>query len=262
MRDSLPWLMMMLLAAPLAAENPSLPEKPVTPAEEAAPGAAEAVMPWMGLKVGKLGEMMRAHAADVPEGVGFLVESVIEGGPAQESGVRRYDILWKFGDQLLVNEAQLATLLKLRKAGDTVKLSVVRSGRDLDLELVLAVPPEDRELASISPADLPLIPTGVPSLPTVITRPQDRTAEITRSDGSMARLYYKDDDAFVTISGPDEETIYEGPVRKDCEFAVPDEWKSAVGAMLRSLYKAKNPNWAPRRQPRPRMVAPAVRTER
>ena len=84
------------------------------------PALAVSKMPWVGVEVGKLDAAMRAHATGVPEGIGFLVTSVTADGPADQAGVKSFDILWKLDDQLLVNEAQFGTLLQMHGVGDSV----------------------------------------------------------------------------------------------------------------------------------------------
>ena len=216
-------------------------------------------MPWVGLRVGSLDDAMRAHAAMVPEGVGFLVESVAEGGPAEKAGLKRYDVLWKFDEQLLVNKAQFAVLLKNRKPGDGVAVSVVRSGEELELKLELGKPPVEEQEMVIMPAEIPLAPTGIPGIPMVRVTPHDRVAALTRGDGSSARLHYEGDEPFIAISDSEGALIYEGPVKKDGEFAVPKDWKSSTCVMIRSLYKAKQGDASNRRKPRPRVVVPPTR---
>ncbi|MEM1083840.1 MAG: PDZ domain-containing protein [Verrucomicrobiota bacterium] len=251
-----PWLLLPLFFAPLVAEEG---EKAAVPAAEGR--GVHKPLPWVGLTIGKLSEQMRHHATGVPQGVGFLIDAVDPEGPAKAGGVRRFDILWKLDDQLLINEAQFATLLRMRDPGDEIRVSVIRSGNQIELDLTLREMPQNRKVAKLSPTDLPLMPTGVEGLPKVVTRPQDRTAELSRADGSLAKLRYEGEVAHVVISDPEGEIVYDGPVREDGVFLVPDDWKSAVGAMLRSLYKAKNPNWVPRR-PRPRTVVPPDRGDR
>ncbi|MEP4078861.1 PDZ domain-containing protein [Haloferula sp.] len=260
MRGLLPWLLLPLFSVSLTAEE-AIPEVLLTLPEVEKEDRPNHSKPWVGLDVAPLDEVTRAHASDVPEGVGFLVKSVSKGGPARAAGLRRYDILWKFEDQLLVNAAQFATLLKLQKVGDTVKMSVVRSGSQIELELVLGEVPAEPELAGISAADLPLIPNGVPGMPQVRVTPQERTAEMTKADGSTAKLVYKDGEPHVTIMDAEQKVIYDGPVREDGKFVVPEGWCRSVGGMQRSLYKAKNPDWMPRR-PRPRVVRPADEGQR
>lgn len=261
MRLILSWFLLPLFSLPLTADEKGASDDPVNPPVVEKEPRIASPMPWIGLEVRGLDAATRAHASGVPDGVGFLIKAVAEGGPAKNAGLRRYDVLWKFDDQLLVNEAQFATLLKLRSVGDEAKLSVFRCGKQHELNLVLGKPPEGVQVVGISPADLPLIPTGVAGIPQVRVTPQDRTAELTRADGSSAKLFYKGEDPHVTILGADLKVIYDGPLRDEGHFAVPDDWTRSVGAMLRSLYKANNPSWEPRR-PRPRVVIPADRTNR
>ena len=253
MRVILTWLLFPLIFHSLLAEEEAAAE---AMAEAAKNRSEESPVPWIGLEIGKLDDVMRAHASGVPEGVGFLVRTVTKNGPAMAAGLQKYDILWKFEDQLLVNQAQFATILRLKKIGDRVKVSVVRSGTQLELDLVLGKMPVAPKLAGFSPSDLPLVPNGVPGMTQVRVTPLDRVAELTRADGSSAKLYYKDGQPFVTILDADEGIIYEGSLREDGKFIIPEDWHRSVGAMQRSLFKAKNPDWAPRR-PRPRVVIPS-----
>lgn len=237
-------------------------------ADEVRPPGAEAAgadrgavsvgrMPWVGLKIGPLDGATRAHADEVPEGVGFLVEGVDDGGPAAKAGIRAYDILWKFDDQLLVNQSQFATLLRLREPGETVTFSVVRAARHREAEVTLEAMPDIRRRlgAGPSPEEIPLMPTGVPGMPRTIVYPQDRTAEVSRADGGIAKLYYADGEARVSIIDAEGESIYAGPVREGGEFRVPKDWRCSVGALLRAMSKAEKSDWKPRR-PRPRVVTP------
>lgn len=212
-------------------------------------------MPWVGLEVGQLSTAMRAHAVGVPKGVGFLVTSVASGGPAEQAGVKSFDILWTFDDQLLVNEAQFGTLLRLHEVGDVVRLGIVRSGKQEELELKLGQAPARPSSDELSPLEIPLVPMGLPGLPRSIVYPKERKAVTSREDGSMAELRYEEDVAVVLIVDAEGETIYEGPVKKDGAMAVPDSWRCSVGALMRTMHQAKNGSWQPRR-PRPRVVTP------
>jgi hypothetical protein len=240
----------------------------IAAADEARSSAAEAAgaeraavsvgrMPWVGLKIGPLDGAIRAHAGEVPEGVGFLVDGVDDGGPAAKAGIRAYDILWKFDDQLLVNQSQFATLLRLREPGETVTFSVVRSARHREVEVTLKAMPDGRRRhgAGPSPEEIPLVPTGVPGMPRTIVYPQNRTAEVSRADGGVAKLFYADGEARVSIVDAEGESVYEGPVREGREFRVPKDWHCSVGALLRTMSQAEKSDWKPRR-PRPRVVTP------
>ncbi|HEX2860896.1 MAG TPA: PDZ domain-containing protein [Lacunisphaera sp.] len=65
----------------------------------------------------------------LPRGTGVVVRRVAEGSPA--SGLlQRHDVLTKLDDQILVNMPQLTVLVRNRKAGDEVKLTLMRAGKE------------------------------------------------------------------------------------------------------------------------------------
>lgn len=218
-------------------------------------------MAWVGLEVAPLSSAMRAHAVDVPKGVGFLVSSVVEGGPAAKAGVKSFDILWKFNDQLLVNEAQFGTLLQMHRPGDAVHLGVVRSGQHEQLELELGEAPDLPTPTELSPLEIPLVPMGLPGLPRSIVYPKERKAVVSREDGGTAELRHEEGEALVLIKDAEGEVLYDGPLKKDGKMAVPKEWRPTVGALMRTMHQAKSGNWQPRR-PRPRVVVPPTTADR
>jgi hypothetical protein len=244
----------LLLMAPLALAEPA----PV-PVPAPKPSRMPEI-PWVGLSVGPLEDAMRAHAPGLPPGVGFLVKVVHEGGPAEEAGVKAFDILWKLDDQLLVNHAQFAALLGMHRAGDKIALSVIRSGEQQSIELTLAEMPATPPDVAISPMELTLTPAGVPGMPKTVVIPGQRTAELTREDGSTAKLTKGEDGFEVSILDPEGEVIYEGPVGGE-NTAVPEAWRCSIGALIRGLQRAENQDWRPR-QPRRRVIAPPAATGR
>lgn len=235
--------------------EPDVITAPVVPGLGMPPAHSGQPEPWVGLEVSHLHKAMRAHVAMVPEGVGFVVTRVDEDGPAAEAGIRQFDILWKFEDQLLVNEAQFGTLLRLKAPGEKVDFGIVRSGQPQTIAITVGKMPEQNSIAGVGPSEIPIFPNGVPGLTRQVVFPQDRTAEVTRPDGSVARLRYEDDGPVVRIEDSEGEVIFDGALRQDGKFAVPDEWRSTVGALLRSMHRSERDDWQPRR-PRPRVVRP------
>ncbi len=211
--------------------------------------------PWIGLEVAQLNEAMRAHLSEVPEGVGFVVTRIEEDGPAAGAGLRKFDILWKFEDQLLINEAQFGTLIRMKAPGDEVSLGIVRGGKSQELAVTIGRMPAARPLTGLNPAEIPIFPSGVPGMPRQVVYPGDRTAEITRQDGSIARLRYEEDVAIVRIEDEEGELIFDGPIRQDGRFAVPEDWRCTVGALLRTIHRSEA-DASNLRRPRPRVVKP------
>jgi hypothetical protein len=66
---------------------------------------------------------------DLPDGIGLVIGNVEPNSPAQQAGLKQYDILHKLNDQLLVNAEQLAVLVRTFKPGDTITLGIVRGGK-------------------------------------------------------------------------------------------------------------------------------------
>jgi len=65
----------------------------------------------------------------LPKGVGLVVEHVEPKSPAEEAGIKQYDVLHKIGDQLLVNAHQLAVLVRMHKPDEEVTLTPPAPGR-------------------------------------------------------------------------------------------------------------------------------------
>jgi hypothetical protein len=115
----------------------------------AAPAAAEVRRePYLGLVTGPVAEQVRAQLG-IPEGIGLAVEAVAKDGPAGRGGVKRFDILRKFDDQLVCTAEQLSALVKAAGKGKEVALTVTRGGK----EEVVTVLIDDRQVAVAGPAD-------------------------------------------------------------------------------------------------------------
>lgn len=217
--------------------------------EERAAGEA-----WLGLGISKPDEVVFTQLPALPPGIGFVVNELAEGGPAEKAGVRKLDLLWKMEEQMLVNEGQLATLLRLAAPGEEVTLSVFREGKSLELKVTLGEgkPPGDEVIlrrfadSVIRPGDGPTRIVDLEARKAVVSDKRGR-AELTRiSEGDAVR-----------ITDAAGKVIFEGLVRGQSELsAVPEGWRRQVAAMRRGLDHALSAKPAPQRQPRPRIVPP------
>lgn len=81
----------------------------------------------------------------LPEGVGLVVQYVDAASPAAGK-LQVHDIVHRMDDQVLVEHRQLAVLMRMRKAGDTVRFSLLRAGEPLDVEVMLG----EKELPPLS----------------------------------------------------------------------------------------------------------------
>lgn len=209
---------------------------------------------WLGLGVSKPDDLTTIHLPALPPGIGFNVSELAEGGPAEKAGVRKNDLLWKMGEQMLVNEGQFATLLRLASPGDEITLSVFREGKSLDLKVTLGEGKGD-EGAAIRRQ---LVDSVIRSDDAAfrIVDLEERKAVVTDERGTAEVIRLGEGDA-VRIVDTGDKVIFEGLVRGRTDISsVPDSWRRQVCAMRRGLDHALSVTAAPMRQPRPRIVPP------
>lgn len=72
---------------------------------------------------------------------GVVVAQVVRGGPAARAGVKVGDVIVKMDGKAVANYSELRDVLDARKPGQTVKVTLLREGRELTLSLVLEEKP-------------------------------------------------------------------------------------------------------------------------
>ncbi|MCB1130543.1 MAG: PDZ domain-containing protein [Verrucomicrobiae bacterium] len=253
-RFVLPWMLLPALWLPVMSE----PERESGPR----PGVKFHGWPlrppkvWMGLRVNKPEESTAAQIPDLPDGVGFVVSKIDEGGPAETAGLQKLDVIWKFDDQMLVNESQLFVLLRLKSPGDEVTLSAFRAGKPFDATLKLAKAPERPHGSHGDLMDQAIFP-GECGLPTSIVDRLQKTASYQRENGK-AEVKVAGDAYRLTITDSKEAVIHESDIPKDGKIRdVPREWIRIAYALRRGLDHALESAPEDPRQPRPRVVAPS-----
>lgn len=202
------------------------------------PRLAVAQQSWLGMEVAKPGPDIAAQLP-MPGGIGFVVRKVHDGGPAHAAGVLEHDVLEKLGDQMLVNEAQLVTLLRLLKPGDEAVFSGYRAGAAI----------QHRIHVNERPANAPAI-GPVLSGRSISPEQRRRTASITQADGS-ARVDRVPGGYRVVILDARKESVFDKTLATESDFKeVPAHWRVRVTALRRGLDELQSTP----RQPRPRLV--------
>jgi hypothetical protein len=142
MRLSLPFLLLGLCIASHAEPTQDAAKPVDASAEKMMQGRSRIVPPppTLGVSLQKPDPMVTAQLPDLPVGIGFLVTAVDDGGPAAQAGVQVHDVIWKMGDQMLVNEAQIAALLRLHQPGEKVLFSAFRSGKPQQFKVQVGKP--------------------------------------------------------------------------------------------------------------------------
>jgi hypothetical protein len=234
-------------AEPLDLRNPPPPMPPT-----------QAPRAWLGLQVAKPDATITSQLASLPPGIGFVIKSLDEGGPAQAAGLQELDLLWKLGDQMLVNEGQLAALLRLAKPGAEITLSGFRAGQPLEVKLKLGEAPALPRPFPGNLVDESIMP-GECAGPMRVVNVSDRLASYSTDEGRA--VVRRDGEVYqVKIQGPKDELIYEGDLPADGSLEkIPESWRRRVHALRRGLDHALEGRMMPNRQPRPRVVPPAVR---
>lgn len=231
------------------------PAEPRVPQPRQSPPSVKAPSAWLGLRVAKPDESITAHVPSLPPGIGFVVKSIDEGGPAQAAGLTEFDLLWKIGDQMLVNEAQLATLLRLSKPGEEIVLAAFRGGKPLQVKLKLGEAPVLKMPFSGEMVESSIMP-GACLGPMRLVDVADKTASFSNDEG-RAIVRREHEIYTVKIVGLKDETIFEGELIKgDSVDKVPEEWRRRIQVLCRTLDQALDVGMLPQRQPRPRVVPP------
>jgi hypothetical protein len=109
---------------PFAAHAQSVSFQPGVPVNVATEKRA-----WMGVSVTPAPASLR-HQLKTADGIGLVIAFVQPKSPADDAGLKPYDLLLKLDDQWLVNPEPFAVLVRMHHAGDAVKLSFVREGAE------------------------------------------------------------------------------------------------------------------------------------
>jgi Do/DeqQ family serine protease len=119
----------------------AVPAAVVRRAVETAVGGGRAVVrPWFGARLQSVtGEI--ARTLGLPRPTGALVADVWAGGPADRAGVRQGDVVTAVDGQPVLEAATLTYAVGNSRPGQTLRLTVRRADRDVQLNLRTEAPP-------------------------------------------------------------------------------------------------------------------------
>lgn len=246
---------LLLPLSPLAHAEPAA-ELEAPRDESAKKISTRAPRAWLGLQVAKPDETVSAHLPSLPPGVGFLVKSIDENGPAASAGLREFDLISRIGDQMLVNEAQLAALLRLSQPGEEIVISGFRGGKALEVTLKLGKTPVRKRPFPGEMVESAILP-GACAGPMRVINVAEKSASFSTDDGH-AVVRREGDGYLLKIEGPDDELIFDGVIHDAHSLeSIPKDWHRKVRVLCRTLDHALEAGGIPQRQPRPRVVPPA-----
>lgn len=215
-------------------------DAPAVAVKSGAVDAVKSMSPWLGFEVQRADAAVRAQLPKLPKGVGFVISQIDPQGPAHQAGLRAFDILWKWNDQWLINEAQLATLLDLQKAGDRVVLTVYRAGQEHAYEVTLGQSP--RRPVATRRAQMQEDPLRLASAAVPQTAQRDVNSRTARLEDAQAILEMekRDDGMWLSIVDTQGVTIFDGPYSSSAKSSIPLAWHDRLDALQRSLQKPQN----------------------
>ena len=95
---------------------------------------------YLGAQVRTLDEGL-AHAFNVPDTSGALVEDVTPGGPADKALLMNGDVIRKYNGQPVADAGQLIALVTDSKPGTVATFDILRDGNPLNVEVTLGERP-------------------------------------------------------------------------------------------------------------------------
>lgn len=206
---------------------------------------------WLGCMLSKPEAAAVAQIPSLPPGMGLVVRGVLAGSPAESAKLETMDVLWKFDDQLIANQGQLATLLNLKRPGDMAKLAVFRAGQSVEAAVTLAAIPKGREAEYKEWRDRALLPGGFD--PMVQFDRGTRTAAY-KTDEGKAVVRREGDGYRVTIHDSKDQLLFDQVLVAGAKWDVPEGWHRRVWVLRRSLDHSLENSLTPVRPPRPRVV--------
>jgi Do/DeqQ family serine protease len=100
------------------------------------------VRPWLGISMQRVTADLAA-GLNLPRPAGLVVKEVYAKGPGEKAGFKRNDVIVAMRDFPIDDEASLRFRLATTAVGETVPVKVIRSGKEVLLDVVLAAPPEE-----------------------------------------------------------------------------------------------------------------------
>ena len=153
---------------------------------------------FLGVEVQTVDPSLAAQLG-LEEDTGVLVGHVMANSPAQKAGLKEHDVIVKTDGEPVNGHEAFAATIRAHKQGDKIKLGIIRAGKAQDLE------------ATLSQRELP----GTKSLRSIQTqRATANTSSVTaiQSDEGKITITDKNGNRHATVTGPDEDTLFEGPI--------------------------------------------------
>ncbi len=91
---------------------------------------------WLGVAIQTVTAEL-AKSFDLEEPIGALVAEVTEGGPAEQAGIKRGDIITHFKGEQILKSHDLPAMVARTPVGEEVKVRILREGKDQTIAVAL-----------------------------------------------------------------------------------------------------------------------------
>ncbi len=118
----------------------AIPSNMARPIIESLMNHGKVVRGWLGVAIQPLDSDM-AKALTLPENSGVLVSDVTKDTPAAKAGVRRGDVIVSVDDRKVRTTGELRNAIAMAGVSQTVKLKILREGKEIQLNVALAEMP-------------------------------------------------------------------------------------------------------------------------
>jgi membrane-associated protease RseP (regulator of RpoE activity) len=126
---------------------------------------------YLGVLFGPVAEALYEQLPQLPHDRGVLVTQVLADSPAEKAGLRRHDILLKYDGKKIGNCEDLVRLLQGDKPDHSVKLTLLRGGKETTAEAALTLGPAIKTAEEVAPG---VAKPGKPSTVSVAAAPLER----------------------------------------------------------------------------------------
>jgi serine protease Do len=111
---------------------------------------------WLGVEMNAEfnDDIELARAMGLERADGALINRVIPGSPAEKSGILAADVIIKFNGQAVRRYSDLPPLVGVVRPGDSAKVTVIRNGEEVELDVRIGILDEKSLAAAQMPAQV------------------------------------------------------------------------------------------------------------
>jgi hypothetical protein len=142
--------LVLLLAIPVCILAADPANEPSPPSASKAKAQTRAAVPkpsggqekWVGIAVGPIPQMVRAHLRNVPENQGLMVFNISKESPAVVAGMERFDIILRADGQPVNTSQELQQVVSRRNFGTQLRLDLIQKGQPKTAYCIVLEKPE------------------------------------------------------------------------------------------------------------------------